>query len=109
VGCRIAHLAVFIFSEIGQELPFPAADPEARPTLLPAMASGGDDGRCPRSGSPHLDRRPAVQWWVPPLVRHLCHPVESIPYAGTCLGLLPCRDAGFGLLIGVGLHLLHMW
>jgi hypothetical protein len=44
---------------------------------------------------------------MPPLVGHRHHPCESLLWAGACLGLLLCRDAGFFLLIGVGLHLLR--
>jgi hypothetical protein len=34
-----AHLALSIFSDFGWISPFPATDPEARPTQLPVMAS----------------------------------------------------------------------
>jgi hypothetical protein len=56
-----------------------------------------------------VSHHPTAQGRVPPLVRHLCRPGGSIPHAGACLGLLLCRDACFGLLIGVGPHLFHVW
>jgi hypothetical protein len=43
-----------------------------------------------------------------PSVGHRHRPGESLLCAGACLGLLHCHDTGFYLLIGVGLHLLHM-
>jgi hypothetical protein len=55
--CRTAHLALLIFSELGQKLPFLAIDLEAHPALLPVIASGGYHGRHPCSGNPHRDCR----------------------------------------------------
>jgi hypothetical protein len=42
VRCRTAHLALLIFSELGQKSPFLTIDLEARPALLPVMPSRGD-------------------------------------------------------------------
>jgi hypothetical protein len=54
-------------------------------------------------------RRPITQGRAPPLVRPRGRPAESLPCVNTYLGLLLSRDAGFGLRIGIGPCLLHMW
>jgi hypothetical protein len=51
---------------------------------------------------------PITQGQMPPLVGHHHRPGQSLLCAGARLGLLLCCDASFFLLIGVGLHLLHM-
>jgi hypothetical protein len=53
--CRIAHLAHLIFSELGQKLPFLAANLEACFAPLPVMTSGGDHGKHACGGSPRRD------------------------------------------------------
>jgi hypothetical protein len=52
--------------------------------------------------------RPVMQGQIPPLLRPHRRLGESLLHAGAPLGLLLCHDAGFCLLIGVGLHLLRM-
>jgi hypothetical protein len=96
---------------MGQKLPFSTINPEACHVPLSAMASGGDDGRCPYSEVPTTivaSCRPIAQRWMPALVRHRRWPGESLLHAGARLGLPLCCDAGLCLLIHVGLYLLHM-
>jgi hypothetical protein len=57
VSMNSTHLAPYAFGKFRRESPFPAVDPKAHPAPLPVMASGGDDGRCSRSGSPDRDHR----------------------------------------------------
>jgi hypothetical protein len=69
------------------------------------MASGGEGGRCSRSGSPCRDHHPSLpiaQGRVLPLVMHHCQPGESLSCADAHLGLLLCHDTNLHLLIGIG-------
>jgi hypothetical protein len=54
---RTTHLALLIFSELGQKSPFLAANLEARPAPLSMMDGGGDHGERACGGSPRHDRR----------------------------------------------------
>jgi hypothetical protein len=112
VRCRTAHLALSIFSELGQKLPFLAADPETRFTPLPMMASGVDHdkrpcGRIPhhngRQSSSHRARMDASSSQALPSVRWVFTLCWLFP------GVASCHDAGLCLLIGVVLCLLQMW
>jgi hypothetical protein len=55
--CRSTHLALLIFSELGQKLPFLTIDLKGRHAPLPVMASGGDHGERACGGSPHRNHR----------------------------------------------------
>jgi hypothetical protein len=64
----------------------------------------------PAAGAPAAitaSHHPVEQRRMPPsLAGHCRRPGESLLCANACLGLLLCRDAGFYLLIGIGLCLL---
>jgi hypothetical protein len=66
----------------------------------------------PAAGAPitiTANRHPIEQGQMPPsLAGHCRHSGESLLFAESRLGLLLCHDAGFCLLLGVGLCLLHM-
>jgi hypothetical protein len=109
VRSRTAHLAISISNELGQKLPFLAADLEPRPAPLLVMASGGEQGKHPWGGSPSRDdRRPTDQGRTPLSVEH--HQWSSWVFTlCRCLpGLASCHDISLYLLIRVGLHLLQM-
>jgi hypothetical protein len=55
--CRTAHLALLIFSELGQKSPFLTTDLEAHSAPLSVMAGGEDHGDRACGGSPHHDHR----------------------------------------------------
>jgi hypothetical protein len=62
--------------------------------------------------TPHIISSMGFEWLLhPPLWLVGPHrlPGESIPYVDAFLGLPLCRDDGFGLLVGIGLNLLHAW
>jgi hypothetical protein len=62
VRCQTAHLALLIFSMLGQRLPSLTADLEAHSMPLPIMASGGHRSECSCGGSScHDDCQPLVK------------------------------------------------
>jgi hypothetical protein len=110
--CRTAHLALLIFSELGQTLPSLSTDTGAHPAPLPVMASGGDRGKHPYGGSTRHDNchcHPTEQGQTPPSAGHLHWLGESLLYVVSCLGMLLHHDAYLCMLIGFRLLFWMRW
>jgi hypothetical protein len=104
--CRTTHLALLIFSELGQKLPSLAADLETQPLQQRKMASGEIAIDVPMVGAPAPvigHRHPTEQGQMPPPARHRHWSGESLICVITCLGSLLCCDTDLCLLIGLGL------